>query len=341
MWGRFIGLLAGLALLAESYVLWRPDSIGALGAPELGPFTPYRSVVTILAAVAGVVVLMAALIRTREEMRAAWRAKHPPVVDWSAAEPETPAEPSAHAEAPAHDAFPPDSFVSAPEPEPMEALAPFPAADEAEPVRASASAPSAFAPPSDEPEGDHGDDTAPHTARAETPAPEPDANRGPFLTAMDDGDRLRDADRLDEALDSYSQALAFAQARHAAAPSDGLAACDLARAITSVGDIHDREGRLDSALDLHEQSLVIRRVQAAEAPDDLAVQRRLSLGLERLADTREARGHRSRARDLYRERLPLAQRLAAAAPGDAGLAQDLKTTRERLAELDQALSPPS
>ena len=335
MWGRFIGLVAGLALLAESYVLWRPDSIGALATPELGPFNPYRSVVTILAAVTGVVVLGAALIRTREEMRAAWRAKHPPVVDWGAAE--APAEPAAPAtsaspmappaEPSAHDDFPPDSFVSAPDPEPIEALAPFPAAadeDEAE---------------AEEAHDAHAEAPEPFPAEpAAAPAPMLDANRAPFLTAMDEGDRLRDAGRLDEALDSYSQALALAQARHAAAPNDGLAACDLARAITSVGDIHDREGRLDSALDLHEQSLAIRRTQAAETPDDLAVQRRLSLGLERLADTREARGHRSRARDLLRERLPLVQRLANAAPSDGALAQDLKTTRERLAELDKALA---
>jgi tetratricopeptide (TPR) repeat protein len=320
MWGRLLGILAGLALCGEAIILWRPQAIGALSAPDLGPFSSYRMIIAALAGAVGIVVIIAALLRDAAPAKA-----KPLGADW------------APKEAAAVEAVP--IFHAAPDPQPAAvtvsavqeahepaAVEPFPAA---EAVHAS---PQPAAQP--EPEAP----AAPAAPPLPAPAAVASGERGTFLAAVDAGDQMRAANRLDDALELYDGALALARRAHAGAPSDAVAQRDLALALTNVADIYDRDGRLESALALHEESLGLRRAVAGRSPDDVAAQRALSLGLERLADTREARGHRSRARDLYRERLPLAERLAAMAPGDAGLAQDLATTRERLGELDAALA---
>ena len=63
MRGRLFGLAVSLLLLAEAYALWRPQALGALPQPDLGPFSQYRVVIALLSAGAGAVVLLAALIR--------------------------------------------------------------------------------------------------------------------------------------------------------------------------------------------------------------------------------------------------------------------------------------
>jgi hypothetical protein len=314
MWGRIIGIAAGLALIVEAYLLWRPDAIGAWPDPDLGPFSPYRTIVAGLAAALGAAVAIAAFQRGSHQRRAK------PAFDW---------------DAPA--AAPPPEPVTAPaaEPEPDAkdpfALEPFPGTAR-EPEAAPAPPPVLGLP-----------------APASTPEPEPEAaapagsssDYGRYLACVADGDALRAEGNLGEAIEPYSDALAIARTRCAAWPEDPAVQRDLAASLTHVADVHDLDGRLDAALDLHQQSLDIRKALAAAAPRDLTAQKSLALGLERMADSREARGHRSRARDLFRERLALLEPLAAEAPGDADLTRALDITRERLAELDAALAPPA
>ncbi len=342
MWGRIIGLVAGVALLAEGYVLWRPESAGFVPSPDLGPFTQYRMIIALLAAAVGLMVAIASLLREPRKAK-------PTPADWSA-EPAVAAATLVFAAEPAHapPAAAPASEHASPPPASADhpTLDPFPSADPHE-LEPPAHEPEHAPGPEHEHDHEHDPHAEPEPLYISQPAPEPSAapaqlpsgDRGAFLAAMDEGDQLRAANRLGDALDPYSEALKLARARLVTAPNDVTAKRDLACALTSVADVHDREGRLDSALDLHDESLTLRRALAAQAPDDLAAQRALSLGLEKLADTREARGHRSRARDLFRERLPLAERLVAAAPNDGALSKDLFLTRERLAELDQALAP--
>ena len=323
MWGRLLGLLAGLALCGEAIALWRPETIGGLASPSLGPFTPYRLIIAILAGAMGLAVIVASLLRTVGDGKGkpaaasgalafdAAQAEAQPLFRVMASEPGPAAGPG-----PADAGHEP------------EAIDPFPAEAPQAHVIHLAHAQAAEAPAVAE-------EPAPYCELPPAAAASPDG-RGTFLTAIDAGDQMRAANRWDDALELYDGALALARRSYAAAPADPTARRDLALALTHVGDVHDREGRLDSALSLHEESLNLRRALAAEAPGDIAAQRALSTGLERMADTREARGHRSRARDLCRERLPLAERLAALAPSDAGLAQDLVFTRERLKELDEA-----
>ncbi len=310
MWGRIIGVFAGLALLAEGYLLWRPQTIGAWPDPDLGPFTPYRTIVAGLAAIVGLAVVVAALQRTAP-------ASGPKAltVDWDG--PVEPPPPAPEHPAPEPLAAEAHTPAAAPAPTPAvdeHTLDPFPGTEAHEP----AAEPAAL-------------------ARPATPAAS-GSDYGAFLAATAEGDQLRAAGNLSDAIDPYSQALAIARTRHAAWPDDPAVRRELAGALTNVADVHDRDGRLDSALDLHQQSLDLRRALAAAAPANVTAQLALSTGLERLADTREARGHRSRARDLFRERLALTEGLAAAAPDNASIATDLKATRERLAELDEALS---
>jgi len=327
MFGRFIGLIAGFALLGEGYVLWRPEIISTLATPELGPFAPYQKLVAILAIAIGVAVLIAAVLRTPERRRKAAVGG----IDWDAPAPAAavidpePISSPLVADAPVEvDPPPPDPFPAAePAPPPAEPAATVVAADAIEVDHELVAPPAAPALSGPEP-------------LPALPASADDEGRLRAATAA--GDQLRAEDRLSDAIDPYTEALALARSRHAAAPQDPDRSRDLAHAITNVADVHDRDGRLDAALDLHEESLGLRRTLAAGSPDDVAAQRDLSIGLERLADTREARGHRSRARDLFRERLTLAERLAGSAPDDRDLAKDLDTTRERLFELDEALT---
>ena len=337
MFGRFIGLVAGFALLGEGYVLWRPEVISSLATPELGPFAPYQTLIAILAVVVGVAVLIASLLRAPGDgKRKSAPAAGP--IEWGAPAPAASLEPAVSP-------LVSDSPIDVDPPE----LDPFPAAVEV------ASAPVIHLPSVDAASAvevehelvgeEHAAPAAHELAFVSAPAialaaPEPSHSNvhDSFEAATAAGDRLRAQGRLGDAIDDYTEALALARARFAANPSDPAARRDLAHALTNVADVHDLEGRLDAAIDLHEESLALRRDLAAAAPDDISAQRDLSIGLERLADSREARGHRSRARDIYRVRLVLAEKLAAAAPENGELTRDLDLTRARLAELDEALA---
>lgn len=349
MWGRFFGVAAGLVLVGEGVLLWRPQVMGALPTPDLGPFTEYRLLVAGLAAAVGMAVILASLQREGAHAR---RAKASgPAFEWTPAAAEAASAPTAtpvfhpapEVQPAAQPQIAPEPPPPAPEPQPapppavaaVEELAPFPAA----PVEVAALEPAPAPPPVPEPVVMPV--LAPAPAPVESPplAPAlgPASDRARFLELTDQGHQLRAAGRLDDALEPYGQALAIARGR-AATEGDGAAQRDLATALTNLADVYDRDGRIETAISLHEESLGLRRVLAAGSPEDLAAQRALSVGLERLADARDARGHRSRARDLFRERLGLAERLAGQAPTDTALAYDVASTRERLQELDQHLA---
>lgn len=338
MWGRYFGLAVGLALLGEGLLLGRPQLVGALSTVDLGPFTPYRLIVALLAGAVGAAVIIASMLR--ETAPAPRRAQKTAPVLALAEEPMAPA-PSLIAAA---SLLP---IMAAPEPRPPmehdEELQPFPAAvhafAEPQPAARPAMRPEpepVFAPaPPPEPEPVFVPIAAPPPPPP-APAAPPLGDRTVFLQLTDEGHQLRGVGRFDDAFDRYAEALSLAR-RRAAALQDAGARRDLATALTNVGDLHDRDGRLEQAIELHQESLDLRRGLAAEHPDDPAFQRSFSLGLERLGDARDARGHRSRARDLFRERLGVVERLAMHAPADPTLTTEVSATRERLRELDELL----
>ena len=345
MRGRLFGLAVGLMLLAEGYALWRPQALGALPHPDLGPFSQYRLVISLLSAAAGAIVILAALFRDTGKAAApatiASRSDMPLQLELGAPERAQPAsplsldlepEPSELVRPPAQPPMPPPAPIILPAAAPMavediDELDPFPGTHAAQtPV----AAPIAVAA------------TETTLALVEPPPapamPAPLGDHSQFLALTDDGHHLRSAGRLDDALERYSDALGVARRRAAANPGDPAAKRDLAAALTNVGELYDREGRLDSAISMHEESLGVRKTLADQSPEDPGAMRALSTGLERLADARDARGHRSRARDLFRLRLQLAERLSAQAPGDQELAAAVAVTRHRLDELDEALA---
>jgi|GEM_PF-5575264 exonuclease VII small subunit len=193
------------------------------------------------------------------------------------------------------------------------------------------------------------EDAQPHAVEVHTTPPDPiehepatdaapanDETR-PIADLLAAGDRLHAEGRLDDALDSYAEALDLARAAHAAHPDDADAARTLAGALKSNGDVHDEEGRLDTAIELYEEALGLNRTLVSTgAPAD---RRRLSLVLERLGDCREARGHRSRAADLYRESLGIGEGLVRDDPGNPLYAEDLAATQARIRELEDVLTP--
>ena len=78
---RLFGLTVGVLLLGEAYGLWRPQALGGLPQPDLGPFSHYRLVIALLIAGVGAVVLLAALVReTAAATPAARRAGSSPLV---------------------------------------------------------------------------------------------------------------------------------------------------------------------------------------------------------------------------------------------------------------------
>ena len=322
MRGRLFGLAVGLLLLAEAYGLWRPQALGGLPQPDLGPFSQYRLVIALLSAGAGAVVMLAAMFReVGDGASAAKRPTGPMTLDLGSPSPAArQAAPSPVAASPS-----PPPIQAAPPPAPtslavedIDELDPFPG-----------SLPTAAAP-----------EPAP-PSHAEAPPPEQPAggdDRSRFLALSHEGHSLRADGRLDDAFERYSDALDLARRRARAHPGNVMARRDLAAALTNLGDLHDREGHLDQAITLHEESLGVRQRLADEAPNDLVALRGLSTGLERLAETRDARGHRSRARDLFRLRLALDQRMSAMAPGDPEFLALAAVTRERLRELDEALA---
>ena len=172
MLGRFIGFLAGLALLGESYALWKPQSVGAFSPPDLGPFTPYQPLVAGLAAAIGLAVIIASMLRAPGEGKAKRQA--PAAVDFASGSPDAftlallPA--AHHAPAPEPDPEPFDPPAAHHDPEPAPSAAPEPA----------------------------------HAVHEHAPEPRPVASaaaspdRAAFLAAMDEGDQLRAADRLAE-----------------------------------------------------------------------------------------------------------------------------------------------
>ena len=360
MQGQLFGLIVSALLLGEAYGLWRPQALGGLPQPDLGPFSHYRMVIALLTAGVGMVVLLATLFRDRgseeraparrpggshltldleppsrarmeQALRPALKAPTPtPVV-------RTPApSPPVQAVAPPPPAAAP---LTAPEPVPVEdidELDPFPGLERTPP---SPPKRAAIRPPPPAPTPPTAPVVAVPSPVVSSPSPEPPrGDRGRFLDLTDEGQQYRAAGEMEEALERYSAALVIARKNAAASPDDLVARRDLAAALTHVGEMHDRDGRLDAAIALHEESLAVRRRIADTAPGDLASLGGLSTGLEKLADARDARGHRSRARDLFRLRLQLAQMLAARAPGDPQLAAAVGATRERLAELDQTLA---
>ena len=329
MRGRLFGLAVGLLLLAEAFALWRPQALGGLPQPDLGPFSQYRLVIALLSAGAGAVVMLAALMRdTSKPAPAERRPGGPLTLELGTPQPAPPPTLTLEPEpAPALAPAPPPILAAAPPPahvvEDVDELDPFPGTERAsvEPHHVIAEAP------------------PPVAMTPSGPPPEPVGDdRGRFLSLSDEGHHFRVGGQLDEAHERYGEALDLARRRAAAHPGNVMARRDLAAALTNLGDLHDREGHLDQAIDLHEESLRVRQGLADEAPNDLAALRALAAGLERLADARDARGHRSRARDLFRLRAALDQRLSAMAPGDPEISAASAVTSERLRELDEALA---
>ncbi len=60
--GRVFGIAVSALLVGEAYALWRPQALGALPQPDLGPFSHYRLVIALLTAGAGIVVALASLL---------------------------------------------------------------------------------------------------------------------------------------------------------------------------------------------------------------------------------------------------------------------------------------
>ncbi len=70
MFGRFVGLVIGLVVMALGYGLWKPETFARyvdLAHVDLGPFATYRTIVCGVIAAVGLVIALAALQRPRRQ----------------------------------------------------------------------------------------------------------------------------------------------------------------------------------------------------------------------------------------------------------------------------------
>lgn len=345
MLGRVAGLVLGLGLMGLAIAVLQPAGLeGRLPPIELSAFESVRTGVALALGLLGVSLALAALVRRGQTVARAERSE--PVI--FRFEPDDEAQTFApDQEPPAPEpAFPlaefdPPALAPVPAPE-----APFPLLDapadpepttEEEPVIAPAPPPSepaaelAGAPPIDPFEAArerlHVAARAQDWPAAATALQEAgrlaDDDRRHRLAAQDAGDFARAQGRIDDAVEAYDQALAYARLE---GETDALS-----DALINVGDMACEEHRLDAAVAAYEEAVALRR-DLAGADGGAEARRRLALALERLADVREDRGHRMRALDLYRESAGLMAGLEQEAPDR--FAADAADTRGRLAELE-------
>ncbi len=340
MRGQLFGLIVSALLLGEAYGLWRPQALGGLPQPDLGPFSHYRLVIALLTAGVGAVMLLASLFRDRGAEPTPTRrpAGSPVTFDLeppSRARMEQAMRPAVRAPAPAAVVTPlpaPPAQVAAPTspaaPAPPRAVAPVPVedVDELDPfpgldhmpapppkrIPISPTMPAPIPPP--EPIAaaptlvEPTPPAAPLPVPAIAPAPEPGAS--PTLPPPAPppapppepprGDRGRFLDLTDE------------------------------------GQQYRAAGDLDEALERYTAALAIARKNAAANPDDLVAGRDLAAALTHVGEVHDRDGRLDAAIALHEESLAVRRRLADAAPGDlAGLA-GLSTGLERLADARDA-----
>ena len=334
MMARLVGIILGVILATSGYVIAGWGVLGDWAQHlDLGPFEPHRPFVGWAAAIAGALLLVAALTpRPKPKPR-----RKPAPTDLGAGLVAAPVVATEVA---------PEAVVA-----PTVVRAPDPAPPEVAPVEIARVevAPVVFAPVIAEPVVAAPTETfaelraqlvalsrqeawsdAAQTLNRLLRTAGNDAEKA--LARRDLGDFARSQGRLDEAAEAYEEAVSYARAVRASKPDDFAADDLLAGCLSGTGDVAEMEGRLNEALSAFEEALALRRSHGGREAADPGARRALSISLERLADLREDRGHRMRALDLYRESYDVAARLAAADPARFGA--DLASTRARLAELE-------
>jgi tetratricopeptide (TPR) repeat protein len=250
MFGRVVGVLAGLALVAFAVAVWRPELYAAGFEIDIGPFGDYRPETSGLIAAVGLVIAIAAVQRPRTPRRRA--------------------------------AAPPPSFIDAPGPalvlsDPVPPAA-HPPAEPPAPKRPSSDR-AGFVAATDA--GDHFRlqgayddamdhyDAALHNARdglARHPDdPGAQADLAAALTNVGD---VHDAQgRLDRALEAHEESLALRRAL-AEGSTDRQTLRSLSLGLERLADTRESRGHRSRALELYRQSLPIAERLAAAHPGD-------------------------------------------------------------------------
>ena len=353
MRGQLFGLIVSALLLGEAYGLWRPQALGGLPQPDLGPFSHYRLVIALLTAGVGAVVLLATLFRDRPEeaprprrQRAgpltldlgtpqpAPRAPPPqasPKVDAPPAVPRQP--PRIEAPAPPPNPAPIVPPPAAPVPvEDIDELDPFPGLEPAkagprqpdpppEPVRVAAAEPA----PLPEPPPPPPKPPAPIAYAALEPRPAQAAPQ-PETPAWATSPLVLPPQTLSSA------AMAAPQARSDAPRGDRGRYLDL----TDEAQQYRASGNLDDAFDRYTSALAIARRRVAADPQDLVARRDLAAALTHVGEMHDRTGRLDTAIALHEESLGVRRRLADASGADIGSLQGLSTGLERLADAREA-----
>ena len=341
MRGQLFGLIVSALLLGEAYGLWRPQALGGLPQPDLGPFSHYRLVIALLTAGVGAVMLLATLFRDRgaEPTPARRPAGSPVTFDLeppSRARMEQAMRPALRTPAPAAVVTPlpaPPAQVAAPTPPAAVALGPPPAVS---PV-----------PVEDVDELD----PFPGLDHMSAPPPEPPPPGPPMPAPIPPPEPVAAAPTLAEPAPPAAPlpVLAIAPASEPGAsptpprapppaPPPEPPRGDRGRFLdlTDEGQQYRAAGDLDEALERYTAALAIARKKAAADPDDLVAGRDLAAALTHVGEVHDRDGRLDAAIALHEESLAVRRRLADAAPGDlAGLA-GLSTGLERLADARDA-----
>jgi tetratricopeptide (TPR) repeat protein len=250
MYGRVVGVLAGLALVALAVAVWRPELYASGFEIDIGPFAAYRPETSGLIAAVGLVIAIAALRRPRA----------------------TPAKKVAPPTSP-DDAPRPMLTLSDPAPAKVVGRSAEPMAQPRNPDRA------AFVTATDA--GDHFrlqgayDDAMDHYAVALHHArdglakhPEERQAQADLAAALTNVGDVHDAQgRLDRALEAHEESLALRRAL-AEGSTDRQALRGLSLGLERLADTREARGHRTRALDLYRESLPIAERLAAAHPGD-------------------------------------------------------------------------
>ena len=149
-------------------------------------------------------------------------------------------------------------------------------------------------------------------------------------------------ERLDQAREEFSQALALAERIAAEHPDEAQAQRDIILPLQKLGDLEMHAGDLAAARALFDAHLRVTELRAAADPTSALDQRDLSISLERLGDVAMRAGDLSAARGHYERCREVRELLAATDPSDARAQRDFAVALQRLGSVEiQAANLPA
>ncbi|MBK8265146.1 MAG: tetratricopeptide repeat protein [Nannocystis sp.] len=148
------------------------------------------------------------------------------------------------------------------------------------------------------------------------------------------GDLSMTHERLDQAREEYTEALALAERFAAEYPDDAQAHRDLSASLLMLSDVEVRAGDLTLARALLARSLREVEDLVKAEPHSTQAQRDLTVSLIKLGDIEVKGGNLLLARELFARTIPITEDLAKAEPHSAQAQRDLSVALNKLGDVE-------